>query len=697
MASTLDDFEIENRLGEGAYSSVYKVIRNSDGQVYALKKVRMMNLSAKERENALNEVRILASINNSNIVSYKEAFMDKESKALCIIMEFADDGDLFQKIIQHQKNMTNFKEDYIWKVFIMIVRGLKTLHDLDIMHRDLKSANVFLNQDGTGMLGDMNVSKIAEKGLSYTQTGTPYYASPEVWRDEPYDGKSDIWSLGCVLYEMIALKPPFRAENMQGLYKKVLRGIYPRISKQYSSEIQTVVKSLLQVSAKKRPNWSEILNNPVVKKKIKELFGDNDEDADTETDTFKNSLLKTIYFPKNKENILNLTDKLPKPSYNQILDVEFDERKNTYRSKSKSPNLTSSQDTKKYHHSTKKRLSSNSPISNKSKSKVRDTSKRSNESKKSEEAISELPSVAKKNLHSVHKTKHVKSVEQLPEVVKSKYISPNKLASVERIASRLQNESIMSKPSANESKCHCIIIIESSYHSKVLNNKNNMHKIISESNIERSKYSRENNILTSIKKENKYKKGIHLSQNIIQDSSKQDLNLGVVGEKVGPNPHKRALKGNSLNMRLPRIGDGVLDAKERILKAQKSIDNVKLPNLSKYKHGKYYLNNSKLGSNKNSNGVRNNYRYIYGKKSTQDIYGSYTQKPIQPHSTSTKASKMNAPQIGKSYLKSTSSASNLQKLKMYQNNIKIKPTEYEKKQRIRKPTLLLGSITESQI
>lgn len=132
-----------------------------------------------------------------------------------IIMEHADNGDLFQHICDHQKSSTSFTEKEVWKVFIQVVRGLKALHDLKIMHRDLKSANVFLNADLTAKLGDMNVSKVAnKKGLNYTQTGTPYYASPEVWRDEPYDCKSDIWSLGCVLYEMITLKPPFTADDM---------------------------------------------------------------------------------------------------------------------------------------------------------------------------------------------------------------------------------------------------------------------------------------------------------------------------------------------------------------------------------------------------------------------------------------------------------------------------------------------------
>ena len=95
------------------------------------------------------------------------------------------------------------------------------------MHRDLKSANIFINRDFNIKIGDMNVSKVADKeGLNYTQTGTPYYASPEVWRDEPYSFKSDIWSLGCVIYELTTLKPPFQAEDMQGLYLKVNKGVY---------------------------------------------------------------------------------------------------------------------------------------------------------------------------------------------------------------------------------------------------------------------------------------------------------------------------------------------------------------------------------------------------------------------------------------------------------------------------------------
>ena len=125
------------------------------------------------------------------------------------------------------------------------MQGLKALHDAQVLHRDLKSANVFLNRNGTAKLGDMNVSKVAKKGLLYTQTGTPYYASPEVWKDQPYDSKSDIWSLGCVLYESVTLKPPFRADDMSGLFKRVVKGVYPKITKHYSEELNQLIKALI--------------------------------------------------------------------------------------------------------------------------------------------------------------------------------------------------------------------------------------------------------------------------------------------------------------------------------------------------------------------------------------------------------------------------------------------------------------------
>lgn len=109
-------------------------------------------------------------------------------------------------------------------------------------------------KDGTAKLGDFNVSKLAKEGLLKTQTGTPYYASPEVWKDVGYDKKSDIWSLGCILYEMATLYPPFLSNDLENLSKKVMKGVYSKLPETYSLELQEIVSELLQVSPEKRPN-----------------------------------------------------------------------------------------------------------------------------------------------------------------------------------------------------------------------------------------------------------------------------------------------------------------------------------------------------------------------------------------------------------------------------------------------------------
>jgi NIMA (never in mitosis gene a)-related kinase len=103
-----------------------------------------------------------------NIIAYKEAFFEDATSSLCLVMEFADDGDLYQKIITHQKNSSQMTEPFIWTVLIHMVKALKVLHNMKIFHRDLKSANVFLCKDGNAKLGDLNVSKVAKKGMLYT-------------------------------------------------------------------------------------------------------------------------------------------------------------------------------------------------------------------------------------------------------------------------------------------------------------------------------------------------------------------------------------------------------------------------------------------------------------------------------------------------------------------------------------------------
>jgi len=311
----MDGFNILSKIGEGSYSTVLKVQRIEDGNIYALKRVKFYKLSEKEKENALNEIRILASVKNKNVISYKEAFFDEKDSSLGIVMEYADNGDLFQLITERKKTKNYFTEQEVWKVFIQLLNGLKALHDFKILHRDIKSANVFLFKGGICKLGDLNVSKVARKGLGYTQTGTPYYASPEVWEEKPYDSKSDVWSLGCVMYEMITLRPPFQAKSMEELYKKVMRGNYPRIPSKYSEDLSDAIKLMIQVEAGARPSCEELLKMPMITKRIEFFNNNNDINITVEQNESINKkfeLLKTIMIPNKLEN---LAKNLPKPNY----------------------------------------------------------------------------------------------------------------------------------------------------------------------------------------------------------------------------------------------------------------------------------------------------------------------------------------------------------------------------------------------
>ena len=166
-----------------------------------------------------------------------------------------------------------------------MVRGLKALHDLQICHRDIKCANVFLTAEGVVKLGDLNVSKVAKGGMLRTQTGTPYYACPEVWKDMPYDNKSDIWSLGCVLYEMCTKQPPFRAENMKDIIAKCL--------KTRSSE---------------RISCAQLLAIPGLLNHITGTL----ESYEVQKDDEKGMLMKTIRMPRHMGEI---TERLPGQQY----------------------------------------------------------------------------------------------------------------------------------------------------------------------------------------------------------------------------------------------------------------------------------------------------------------------------------------------------------------------------------------------
>jgi NIMA (never in mitosis gene a)-related kinase len=276
-----------------------------------MKRVKIIQMNSKDKENALNEIRILASVKHQNIIDYKESFYDEESQTLNIVMEYADNGDLSNKIRAFKTEIKNIIENEIWSYCIQIILGLKAFHDKKIMHRDLKSANIFLNKLGVVKIGDLNVSKVVKMGFLCTQTGTPYYASPEVWAERPYDYRSDMWSVGCIIYELCALKPPFRGQNLDQLFRSITKGVYDPIPSCYSKELQIIISLLLQVDPKKRPTCDTFLANPIIVKKIESGILGN-----VTISTCEGNLLNTIKVPTSMKEINANLSKLKRYTLN---------------------------------------------------------------------------------------------------------------------------------------------------------------------------------------------------------------------------------------------------------------------------------------------------------------------------------------------------------------------------------------------
>eukprot|EP01032_Pedospumella_encystans_P019017 gene19017-21633_t len=274
--SKLVDFEVLSRLGSGSFGTVYKVRRIVDENLYVIKNVRIIELSFKEQSEAINEVQILAQLKSPYVVRYYDSFIEKDS--LHIVMEFCNRGDL-QNLIKKakDKNVAGLKEDVIWSITSQIMLGLHYLHKKNILHRDLKSANVFLTKDETKShylvkIGDLGVAKLMDTStaLANTIVGTPYYLSPELCADMPYRDKSDCWALGVLVYECATLQHPFEARNQCALIMKIIEAqVKIPSSTVISTEMRNTILWLLQKDPNARPSIRHILNEQSVREKLR--------------------------------------------------------------------------------------------------------------------------------------------------------------------------------------------------------------------------------------------------------------------------------------------------------------------------------------------------------------------------------------------------------------------------------------------
>lgn len=242
-----------------------------------IKQIDIGVLSRRQREEAQNECIILSKLHNPFIVKYYDSFVDR--KKLNIVMEYCEHGDLAQ-LLRRQMGRP-LKEKTIWKFFLQICLGLEYLHSKKILHRDVKTLNMFLTKDDSIRIGDLGVAKVLTHTANFARTmvGTPYYLSPELCEEKPYNTKSDVWALGCVLYEMITTRHPFSSTNQGALILKIIRGKYDPIPPTYSSDLASVVSACLTKDYRKRADIPTLLAMPCVKAKRAEINFPADEVA----------------------------------------------------------------------------------------------------------------------------------------------------------------------------------------------------------------------------------------------------------------------------------------------------------------------------------------------------------------------------------------------------------------------------------
>ncbi|ETN40342.1 uncharacterized protein HMPREF1541_04619 [Cyphellophora europaea CBS 101466] len=282
-----DKYDVLEIIGRGAFGIIRKVRRKNDGHILCRKEINYLKMSTKERDQLHAEFSILASLKHPNIVGYFHREHLKQTQELYLYMEYCGGGDLGTVIKDLKKKREYPKEEFVWRILSQLVTALYRCHygvdpaeagsdfarqkdtrpkgkDM-ILHRDLKPENIFLGADQSVKLGDFGLSKLMQShDFASTYVGTPFYMSPEICASEKYTLHSDIWSVGCIIYELCTHNPPFNANSHLQLIQRIRKGEYAPIPSTYSKDLSNVINQCLKTNPHQRPDTASLLTVPYI-------------------------------------------------------------------------------------------------------------------------------------------------------------------------------------------------------------------------------------------------------------------------------------------------------------------------------------------------------------------------------------------------------------------------------------------------
>ncbi|XP_027439359.2 serine/threonine-protein kinase Nek11 isoform X4 [Zalophus californianus] len=267
-------YVLQQKLGSGSFGTVYLVSDKKAKQgeeLKVLKEISVGDLNPNETVQANLEAQLLSKLDHPAIVKFHASFVEQDN--FCIITEYCEGRDLDCKIQEYKEAGKSFLEGQIIEWFIQLLLGVDYMHERRILHRDLKSKNIFL-KNNLLKIGDFGVSRLlmGSCDLATTLTGTPHYMSPEALKHQGYNTKSDIWSLACILYEMCCMNHAFTGSNFLSIVLKIVEGDTPSLPKRYPRELNAIMERMLNKSPSLRPSAMEILKIPYIDEQLQHLL-----------------------------------------------------------------------------------------------------------------------------------------------------------------------------------------------------------------------------------------------------------------------------------------------------------------------------------------------------------------------------------------------------------------------------------------